>query len=127
MFNCRLAKAFGYCLLTLASIWRCPAVDSASSAKSVLESDIAWRSNAIHTLLGSEAEDPTGYKKNLTEAQLEYLSKKECFPFKARTRGSIPPGPSVKESALFESQITSLSQDYAQRSLGRSPPFGMLF
>jgi hypothetical protein len=27
MFNCRLAKVFGYCLLTLASIWRCPGSD----------------------------------------------------------------------------------------------------
>ena len=109
----RLAKVFGYFLLTLASIWRCPAVDSASITTSVLEGDMTWRSNAIHTSLGNESEDP---------AQLEYLSKKECFPFQALIRGSIPPRPSLKESASFETQILSLSQEYSQRSLGRSPP-----
>jgi len=118
MFNCGLAKAFGYSLLTLASMWRCPAANSASFATSVLQSDMTWRSNAINTSLGSESEDP---------AQLEYLSKKECFPFNALSRGSIPPAASPKKSTPFESQITSLSQDYAGRSLGRSPPFDMFF
>ena len=118
MFNCGLAKIFGYCLLTLASMWRCPAADSVPSTTSDLQNNMAWCSNAINTSLGSESEDPT---------QLEYLSKKECFPFKTLTRDSIPRADSSKELAPFESQTTLLSQDYAGRSLGRSPPSSQLF
>jgi hypothetical protein len=120
MFNCRLAKVVGYCLLTLAAIWRCPAVYSASWTTSELQSDMAWRSNALPTSLASESEDQSGYRKSINGAELEYLSKKEC---KALIRGLIPPGPSVKKSALYESSINSVSRDYAQPSLGRSPPF----